>query len=52
MKQRLAEMEQWKEAVQKIISEKEFTELQWKKAHLEYEDQIEKNKSQEKTEKR
>jgi integrase len=52
MKQRLAEMEQWKEAVQKIISEKEFTELQWKKAHLEYEEQCEKTKSQEKTEKR
>jgi integrase len=52
MKQRVAEMEQWKEAVQKIISEKEFTELQWKKAHLEYEEQCEKTKSQEKTEKR
>jgi integrase len=43
---RLAEIEQWKEIVQKTISEKEFIELQWKKAYLEYEEQFEKTKKE------
>jgi len=47
MKKRLAEMEQWKEIVQKTISEKELIDTQWKKANLEYaEEQTEKTKKE------
>jgi len=44
---RLAQMEEWKEIIQKTITEKELIELQWKRMHLEYAEQTEKNEKEE-----
>jgi integrase len=44
---RLAQMEEWKEIIQKTITEKELIELQWKRMHLEYAEQTEKNRKEE-----
>ena len=47
LKEQLAQMQEWKRLIERTITDKEIIETEWKRAHLEYEQEAKKTKSQE-----